>query len=213
MFRSLGLWDDFVAEGHAPCLGSRSAWGDNRLGYNDYLYNPHGQGWHLDRRLFRDAFLMAKVAERGMGVLNRNPLRQGGTAVRRRLSTAFDRRRRRRHDADGPLRRRCHGGSRPVRPSARSQPSAAGPVVVAAGFFEVPEGSKGSHLTLLEATEYGWWYAARLPGGQHVAALATDAALLKEGLSGPASAMDGTAGRDPPRRRRCRGGRRRSPAA
>ena len=32
MFRSLGIWDDFVAEGHAPCLGSRSAWGDNRAG-------------------------------------------------------------------------------------------------------------------------------------------------------------------------------------
>ena len=72
MFRSLGIWDDFVAEGHAPCLGSRSAWGDNRLGYNDYLYNPHGQGWHLDRRRF-DAFLLAQIDERGMGVLTPGP--------------------------------------------------------------------------------------------------------------------------------------------
>jgi hypothetical protein len=68
-------------------------------------------------------------------------------------------------------------------------------MVVAAGFFEVPEGSKGSHLTLLEATEYGWWYAARLPGGQHVAALATDAALLKEGcLDQPLPWMERLAG-------------------
>jgi flavin-dependent dehydrogenase len=180
MFRSLGLWDDFVAEGHAPCLGSRSAWGDNRLGYNDYLYNPHGQGWHLDRRRF-DAFLLAQIGTRGMGVLTgtsfdkAEPLPGGGYRLRligpggavTTLTARFI------VDATGARGLFAH-----QRGASRQRLDQ---MVVAAGFFEVPEGSKGSHLTLLEATEYGWWYAAQLPGGQQVAALATDAALLKEG--------------------------------
>ena len=180
MFRSLGISDDFVAEGHAPCLGSRSAWGDNRLGYNDYLYNPHGQGWHLDRRRF-DAFLLAKIGERGMGVLTSTrfdkaePMPGGGYRLRligadgaiTTLTARFV------IDATGARGLFAH-----QRGAGRRRLDQ---MVVAAGFFEVPEGLRGSHLTLLEAVEYGWWYAARLPGGQHVAALATDAALLKEG--------------------------------
>ncbi|GEO38051.1 hypothetical protein SAE02_21990 [Skermanella aerolata] len=180
MFRTLGIWDDFVAEGHEPCLGSRSAWGDNRLGYNDYLYNPHGQGWHLDRRRF-DAFLLSRSDGLGMGVLS---------------GTSFDKAE---PMPGGGYRLRLVGGDGAVTAlTARFVVDATGArglfahqrgagrrrldqMVVAAGFFHVPDGSRGSHLTLLEAVEYGWWYAARLPAGEHVAALATDAALLKEG--------------------------------
>jgi flavin-dependent dehydrogenase len=180
MFRSLGIWDDFVAEGHAPCLGSRSAWGDNRLGYNDYLYNPHGQGWHLDRRRF-DAFLLAQIGTRGMGVLTgtsfdkAEPLPGGGYRLRLVGASGAVTTLTARFVVDATGARGLFAHQRGASRQRLDQ------MVVAAGFFEVPEGSRGSHLTLLEATEYGWWYAARLPGGQHVAALATDAALLKEG--------------------------------
>src|SRR3954471_23078246 len=180
MFRSLGIWDDFVAEGHAPCLGSRSAWGDNRLGYNDYLYNPHGQGWHLDRRRF-DAFLLAQICERGMGVLTgtsfdkAEPLQGGGYRLRLIGADGAVTTLTARFVVDATGARGLFAHQRGVNRRRLDQ------MVVAAGFFEVPEGSRGSHLTLLEATEYGWGYSARLPGGQHVAALATDAALLKEG--------------------------------
>jgi flavin-dependent dehydrogenase len=156
MFRGLDIWDDFVAEGHAPCLGSRSAWGDNRLGYNDYLYNPHGQGWHLDRRRF-DAFLLAQICERGMGVLTSTrfdkaePLPGGGYRLRligadgaiTTLTARFV------IDATGARGLFAHqqGASR----------RRLDQMVVAAGFFEVPEGLRGSHLTLLEAVEYGFF--------------------------------------------------------
>jgi flavin-dependent dehydrogenase len=180
MFRTLGIWDDFVAEGHEPCLGSRSAWGENRLGYNDYLYNPHGQGWHLDRRRF-DAFLLSRIEGLGMGVLSgtsfdkAEPMPGGGYRLRlvgddgavTALTARFV------VDATGARGLFAH-----QRGAGRRRLDQ---MVVAAGFFHVPDGSRGSHLTLLEAVECGWWYAARLPGGEHVAALATDAALLKEG--------------------------------
>ena len=56
LFAELGLLEAFLAEGHEPCLGSCSSWGADELGYNDFLFNPYGNGWHLDRRRF-DAFL------------------------------------------------------------------------------------------------------------------------------------------------------------
>ncbi len=56
LLEELEIWEDFLAEKHEPCLGSCSSWGDDELGYNDFLFNPHGNGWHLDRRGF-DAFL------------------------------------------------------------------------------------------------------------------------------------------------------------
>src|SRR6187549_1177938 len=49
---ALGLWTSFVAQGHEPCLGSCSVWGSAQPGYNDFLFNPHGHGWHLDRARF-----------------------------------------------------------------------------------------------------------------------------------------------------------------
>src|SRR3954452_14772109 len=55
VLQALGIWHDFVREGHAPCLGSCSSWGDVALVYNYFLFNPLGYGLHLERQRF-DAF-------------------------------------------------------------------------------------------------------------------------------------------------------------
>src|SRR5271167_3730001 len=60
----LGLWDEFLADDHETCLGSCSSWGADALGYNDFLFNPLGNGWHLDRGRF-DGFLARKAAKGG----------------------------------------------------------------------------------------------------------------------------------------------------
>lgn len=60
----LGLLPGFLAQCHERCLGSCSSWGDDALGYNDFVTNPYGNGWHLDRSRF-DAFLAHQAAERG----------------------------------------------------------------------------------------------------------------------------------------------------
>ncbi len=64
LLEQLGIWEDFLLEKHEPCLGSCASWGDAELGYNDFLFNPFGNGWHLDRRRF-DRFLARKVVESG----------------------------------------------------------------------------------------------------------------------------------------------------
>ncbi|NEA65674.1 FAD-dependent monooxygenase [Streptomyces sp. SID12488] len=65
----LGVADRVLDSGHLPCYGSLSAWGSADLHAVDFINDPHGHGWHLDRRLFdrrlRDASRAAgaEVAE------------------------------------------------------------------------------------------------------------------------------------------------------
>jgi flavin-dependent dehydrogenase len=172
LLEQLGLWHAFVAEAHEPCLGSCSAWGADVLGYNDFLFNPHGTGWHLDRRRF-DAFL-ARAAE------------AAGAVVRR--GCRFDAAERG-DDGGFALRLTQRDGERSVR--ARFVVDATGTrarfasafgaqrashdrLTCAAAFLELPASSEFSRLTMLEAVEDGWWYAARLPGGRVAVAVASD---------------------------------------
>ena len=48
--------------------GIASAWGQAELYDNDFIVNPHGPGWHVDRRRF-DAMLARAAEESGVEVL------------------------------------------------------------------------------------------------------------------------------------------------
>ncbi|WP_109116753.1 tryptophan 7-halogenase [Azospirillum sp. TSO22-1] len=186
----LGLWDAFLAEGHEPCFGSRSAWGSDVLGFNDFLFNPHGHGWHLDRRRF-DAFLARQAAEGGIAV---------ATGVRFAGSEELEGGGHRLHlsgadgsaavveagivvDATGPRGRFARLRGARARPLDR--------LVFVAGFFGLPEGGPLTRQTMLEAAEHGWWYAARLPDTRCVVALAADAEEVRaSGLTRPDAFLD-----------------------
>ena len=64
MLSRLGVWDDFLAQGHLPSAGSCASWGKGELGYNDFILAGQGQGFHLDRAAF-DAMLFAAAARGG----------------------------------------------------------------------------------------------------------------------------------------------------
>jgi flavin-dependent dehydrogenase len=175
---SLGLWPDFLIEAHQPCRGSCSAWGSAKLGFNDFLFNPHGCGWHLDRPRFDNWLAQCAV---GAGAHRRTGLRF--RAVSRR--------------ADGTLLLRLEsaaGGSEWV--SARIAVDATGSAAHLARalgarrlahdrlscFTAVTRPAPASvftEMTLLEAVEYGWWYAARVPGDRVAVAVTGEPAMLK----------------------------------
>jgi flavin-dependent dehydrogenase len=174
----LGLWHDFVAEAHQPCLGSCSAWGSADLGFNDFLLSPHGCGWHLDRPRF-DAWLGAHAIS-------------AGAEIRRGLRFRDVQRR-----ADGTLvlQLSATDGS-PQRLSARIAVDATGTGAQLARAFgahrlvhdrlscytavaEPAPTSVFTDMTLLEAAEYGWWYAARIPGDRVAVAVTGEPATLR----------------------------------
>jgi flavin-dependent dehydrogenase len=60
----LGVWEEFLNDGHEPCYGNASCWGDDRLYFNDFIQSPSGQGWYVDRPAF-ESMLIRKAASMG----------------------------------------------------------------------------------------------------------------------------------------------------
>ncbi len=180
LLEKLDVWDCFLEEQYERCLGSASSWGGDELGYNDFLFNPIGFGWHLDRRRF-DKYLAKCVEAQGVDLLTYtrftdydlcedasfnlslfHEVEKKETSVKARFVV----------DATGSkaLFARSMGGKRQIYDQ----------LTCVYGFFETPFDSYFSKLTILEAVEYGWWYGARLPDGQLAIALTTDAGFFKQ---------------------------------
>lgn len=178
LFDELGIGEDFLSEGHESCLGSASSWGADELGYNDFLFNPLGAGWHLDRRRF-DAFLAEKAVASGVrirtGLTFAGCKRLGAEGFRLSLvqddRTAHTVTARFVVDATGTraLFARRQGARRIFHDR----------LMCAVGFLQLAANAQFSRLTLLEAVEYGWWYAARLPEGRVAVAVASDVDLIR----------------------------------
>ena len=182
LLAELGLWDSFAAEGHDPCHGSCSSWGTEELGYNDFLFNPYGPGWHLDRQRF-DAWLAHAAEAAGARVCTGTRLsalqRLAGGGFSLRLSRAGGQE----ETVEAHLVVDATG-----RPSRIARQLGASRLLhdrltFLYGFFPPGTGRRASSLTMLEAVPYGYWYAARLPDGRLVAAVAGDEQIVRdEGL-------------------------------
>lgn len=177
LFMQLGIWDAFVLQDHKPCLGSCSSWGHPDLGYNDFIFNPLGYGWHLDRKKF-DLFLAEQIK------LSRIDFRmntrfesceivhqhhrltlRNEASVKYQVSAKFV------VDATGIR----SSFARKKEVSKHKQDD----LVCITGFFKQLDLSQFNEFTLLEAVEYGWWYAAKLPNQLLAVALACDIDFLQ----------------------------------
>lgn len=178
LLESLNLFDAFVAEGHDVCFGSCSSWGSDELGYNDFLFNPYGNGWHLDRKRF-DAFLGRSAADRGIEMRRRTTFLRGARATDGFQLTL-------RSDASETGEEIIHsdfvidatGFHAAFAQGMGATKRFHDRLICIYGFFENTT-SSFTQLTMLEAAEYGWWYGARLPGNRLTAAVATDPDILK----------------------------------
>lgn len=168
----LGLLPDFLAEGHRPCLGSAASWGSDELGYNDFLTNPYGTGWHLDRQRF-ERLLLRRAGDASRLLTGRTT-----RTVRRR--------------ADDMIEFELIGaGQSPSTGTARFVVDATGAgaaiarrlgartrrydqLVLATAFFQEEPGRPRPGYTLVEAVRDGWWYLAGLPDNRLAVAFASD---------------------------------------
>jgi flavin-dependent dehydrogenase len=78
VLHALGVWERFRSDGHLPSPGTVSYWGSARR-ESDFISNPHGCAWHLDRARF-DAMLRQAAAEAGVTVM-RGPHRPEAAMV------------------------------------------------------------------------------------------------------------------------------------
>jgi len=173
ILQRLGVWDAFLAQNHLPSAGSCASWGHPELRYNDFVLDRQGKGWHLDRTVF-DAMLSDTVTPRGGSVV-------GGL----RLRDAE-----RRDDGDYALTFVNEHGER-AHMTAGFLVDATGIAAVAVRRLGVARnqidclavisavvdlGAPGAvpSQALLEACEHGWWYAAKIPRGRMIVALAVE---------------------------------------
>ena len=173
-----GLWETFLAADHVPSPGTCASWGKADLGYNDFLLDPERRGWHLDRPRF-EAMLAEAVTDRGGTLLRGMRLRDvapragGGWSLGLEHGGGVSR-------VDAGFLVDASGAAAAAARRLGVARNAIDCLMVIHAVFDLDEPAAVPARTFLEAAEYGWWYAARLPGGQLIAALSTDRPTLRE---------------------------------
>jgi flavin-dependent dehydrogenase len=154
--------------------GIQTAWETPSPRYQDFLHNPYGCGWHVDRARF-DAMLASAAARAGADLV-----------VSARIGSCSTR-------ADGRWLLKAVQGGTTLTLSGRMLVDATGRKALLAshqgsqahvadrliGAVTFSETSETAQWTLMEAVEDGWWYSAPLPGARMVFAYMTDSDLWK----------------------------------
>lgn len=173
LLADMGLWEDFLAQGHAPNHGTRSLWGGaGESLYHDYMHDPDGHGWHLDRARF-ESWLCAHARHRGASVLFDTQVGEISPKA-------------------GGWEAQLQGNSGSLRVEARALIDASGRNATVArrlgarrhrtdklvcAWLYGSDHCTTAQLSHVESEENGWWYSAPLPNRRRVLAFHTDADL------------------------------------
>ena len=165
LLRSLEMPTPDAHGPHARIGGNLSAWGSDELVAADFMRQPDGLGWRLDRTRF-DADLRAAAVDAGSTYRSRRVVAiqrehgawrlqfdDGGAEVARWIIDATGR--------PAAIARRA--GAKRLR-DAR---------LIALYAVGTPARDFALNRTVIEAASDGWWYAARLPPGRVIAGFHT----------------------------------------
>ena len=177
----LGVLRTFVKEGHQPCWGSASSWGDDELGYNDFAVNIHGHGWHVERTRF-DAMLARQAARRGVTVYRGWRLRDATPNAKGGYQVALRDDEQRERLVSARIVVDASGMSGAFAPSVGARRIYDDRLVSVAGIFDLKPEAAIDQRTWLEAAPYGWWYCARLNEHQAIVSVTTDSTTARQRL-------------------------------
>lgn len=177
LLQRLRVWEAFSRDGHLPSPGIISCWEEEEPHENDFIFNPYGHGWHLDRCRF-DSFLAATAEERGVVVRRgARPIAcslepSGRWQVTAQLDGVFSCLEAScLIDATG----RASWLARRLGARRRTDDRLIGVV----GLFDTdPKDESRDPRMVLEAAKHGWWYSAPLPNEGLAVAFMTDLEML-----------------------------------
>jgi flavin-dependent dehydrogenase len=162
LLRELGLFENFKALAPLESPGIISVWGSGAPAVQDFVRNPHGLGWHIDRNRF-DEMLCREAVAAGAELMHRRAEVVGHavSGIEARFVV----------DASGRNGLRIEGdGQRDVDDRLIA-------IVMRAA------GAGDDLRTFIEAAPAGWWYSAPLPNGETIAMFFTDCELYtREGI-------------------------------
>ncbi|HZF48859.1 MAG TPA: NAD(P)/FAD-dependent oxidoreductase [Polyangiaceae bacterium] len=189
LLESLGVWERFTRGEHRPSHGVVSAWGRSELDCQDFLLNPYGSGWSVDRCRF-DAMLATAAEDTGVVVLRRARVtRVSGKDGRFEVTVEHQGRPRTETalfivDATGRAGRVAGllGVKRIVYDRMIGVVAALEPAEDAG-----PPRADLTGVLLLEASSEGWWYSVPLPNRALLVAYMTDGDILTRSGLAPAA--------------------------
>jgi flavin-dependent dehydrogenase len=170
LLRELGVFDPFRALAPLESPGIVSDWGGLRHD-QDYLRNPHGPGWHVDRNRF-DAMLWRQAADAGVECFERcRATVSGREAGWWRV---------------GEIRARVlvdAAGRNGLRIGPQDEREAEDRLLAIVLRLAHPDGAPPDLRTYVESAPMGWWYSAPLPQGGTIAMFFTDCDVYsREGI-------------------------------
>lgn len=168
LLEELGCWAQLASNGHLRSHGTDSAWGSSEIASTQFISDPNGHGWHLDRLRF-DAELLDVARSAGAQLKTSTTV----TSIARAATgwtVALD-------DDGG-----CSAawlldctGRRAWAARRNGATRIADDHLVAFVSVYTVDGADVDSMTLVESAPDGWWYTARLPGGRRVVVYLTDA--------------------------------------
>jgi flavin-dependent dehydrogenase len=171
LLRKLQLLDLIQNRCHIPCYGNQSAWGGSELADTDFIFDPHGSGWHLDRVLFDEQL--------------RQEAKHCGVHVHARMRvldvSRSDNTWRLKLDDGAKTIIRCKwlldasGRSRWLARKLDTKVIRYDSLIAFAAVFDTQGTEDVDSRTLVESVPTGWWYTALLPEFRRIAVFFTDA--------------------------------------
>lgn len=173
--KKLGIWEQFVADKHKPCYGNQSAWGSNSLTFQSLLHQTEQQSWLLDRTLF-ERRLKHRALELGVN------LRSTGknatllqTDEKWRVTDPESG-----HTTAADFLMDASGRNSWVARHLQLERIKDDRLIGVTAFLRATGKPLTEASTLVESSEFGWWYTAPLPGKLMVCSFFTDADLYKK---------------------------------
>jgi len=175
LLMELGVWERFLTSEHVESHGIRSAWEVPTARHHDFLHNPYGCGWHVERASF-DAMLAGAAADAGAELIVSGRLAALDEELNGQWLLEI---------ATGGKKRSLRGrllvdATGRTATIARKLGCGVQAVDRLVGAVAVLPRSEAEHWTLIEAVENGWWYSAPLPRDRTVFAYMTDADLWRD---------------------------------
>lgn len=178
LFGDLGILKAFEAEGHPAYLGNRSVWGGD-WAETDFMKDPDGTGWHVDRARF-ETFLRRAAGARGCGIIAPAKLDTIQAAPTGGWALTIT-------DGEMQLDITCKvvidATGRAATVTKRLGGGRYNPDHLTARWIRGPvhaETARTAGFSTVESERDGWWYTAPLADGSRVLAFHTDNDLLAE---------------------------------
>ncbi len=185
ILHDLGVDHRALDADHRLCHGNLASWGSPQLHPVDFINDPYGHGWHLDRPAF-DRLLRASAriqgAEAAEQATVRQPVREPDGGWRVTIQTGGVR------GATGTVRCRWLVDTTGRRAGLATQCGAQRhryDRLVAVHLRLAPDTRDTECASLVESAPDGWWYTAPHPSGERQVAYFTDADLAPPTLRTP----------------------------